>query len=290
LLATGTLLFIYNNFRNRLEADKEDEYKIFSSGFLIGIYALSLWTISSEIGDFHPAFWLPIYWSLAAVLGCILSFAQKNNPLRFTVYATLVLIFFRLIVHENRIFSFNQYSPVLNTRFLAFIVGAVAFGIILLLLKKNKENLLNGELRIIRPSLFLGMNFLLFWLLSSEIIDYFRARLSHLSSLEKRAQLKHFENLRNTALSVGWTLYAIILLIIGIFKKSIFSRFLAIFLLGIVIFKVFLIDTANLNNFYRFISFITLGLILLLTGFLYYRYRSRIVQFIKGEDSGGNIA
>ena len=92
LLAAGTFLFVCNNLRDRL---KEDEFKIASSGFLIGIYALSLWTISLEIGDFHPAFWLPICWSLGAVLGCIAAFLQKNNLLRFAVYATILIIFFQ---------------------------------------------------------------------------------------------------------------------------------------------------------------------------------------------------
>jgi uncharacterized membrane protein len=281
ILVIASFLYLYKIFKNRL---KESEFSMSSSGFLLAIYAISIWTLSLEIASFHPKFWLPICWSLCAVLGCILAFSQKNNILRFTVYATLVLIFFRLIGFDNKILSYEGYDPIFNTRFLAFVVGAIAFGIISFMLSKNKEKLLGDELRLAKPSLFLGMNFLLLWLLSSEIIDYLKAELSQLSLFEKRAQFKHFENLRNTALSVGWTLYAITSLIIGIFKKAASSRFLAIFLFGIVVFKVFLFDTANLNNFYRFVSFITLGLILLLAGYLYYRYRDRITQFIKGGE------
>jgi uncharacterized membrane protein len=283
LFSLAGIYFLYNNAKSRLI---DNEFSVISSALLFCIYALSFWALSLEINDFHAEFWLPVCWSVLAVLGAFFAFSFKNKLLRFSAYVTLIVIFFRLLIEENKILSYQGYSPVFNARFLAFIVGVAAFAAIFWLVKKNKESLPEDELKIINPALFLGMNGLLLWLLSSEIIDYFKAKLYQLASLERHTQLKHFENLRNTGLSVGWTLYAITILIIGILKKSVHSRFLAIFLFGIIIFKVFLFDTANLSSFYRFVSFITLGLILLLTGFLYYRYRNRISQFVKGQGSG----
>ena len=68
--------------------------------------------------------------------------------------------------------------------------------------------------------------------------------------------------------------------LLDIIRKSRSSRLLSLSLFGLIILKVFLYDTANLGNLYRFISFISLGLILLLAGYLYHRYRDRIAQFI----------
>ena len=108
---------------------------------------------------------------------------------------------------------------------------------------------------------------MLLWAISMEIVDYW----------------KDSENLKRAMLSVAWTVYAIFLLMGGIISKSSLARFFAIMLFGIVVFKVFLYDTVNLDDLYRFISFISLGIILLVSGFLYYRYKDRIRHFIKGE-------
>jgi uncharacterized membrane protein len=185
-----------------------------------------------------------------------------------------------LLILESKI-SVLKYTPVFNTRTLSFLLVALTIGGFLYLLQNKKESLLEEEKEIVQPILFFGINFLLLWLISIEILGYFNSQYSQLPTLEKREKRIVFKNLKNVYLSVAWTVYAIILLIIGISKRLTFARRLALVLLGIVIFKVFLYDTANLNNFYRFISFIILGGILLLCGYLYYRYRDRITEFIK---------
>ena len=118
---------------------------------------------------------------------------------------------------------------------------------------------------------------------SKEFLDYFTQRLRLLPSYQQGIQRVRYASRSNTALSIAWAVYAIALLVLGIIKRSSSARTLSIILFGIVIFKVFLYDTASLNNFYRFISFITLGVILLLTGYLYHRYRDRIAEFIKAD-------
>jgi uncharacterized membrane protein len=82
-------------------------------------------------------------------------------------------------------------------------------------------------------------------------------------------------------LSIAWGLYAGALLVLGIVKRSAAARLTSIGLFAIVILKVFLYDTSSLSSFYRFISFISLGVLLLLAGYLYNRYKDRIVEFIQ---------
>ncbi|NOR53078.1 MAG: DUF2339 domain-containing protein, partial [Candidatus Aminicenantes bacterium] len=50
--------------------------------------------------------------------------------------------------------------------------------------------------------------------------------------------------------------------------------------LGLTIFKVFLVDLSGLTPFYRLISFIVLGVILLLVSFGYHKYKSRIEKYL----------
>jgi len=55
---------------------------------------------------------------------------------------------------------------------------------------------------------------------------------------------------------------------------------MALLLLGLTIFKVFLFDLSSLEKLYRIISFIVLGAILLAVSFLYQRYRQRMAELI----------
>jgi uncharacterized membrane protein len=76
---------------------------------------------------------------------------------------------------------------------------------------------------------------------------------------------------QNLALSVLWLVYAILLLVAGVVKKSAVARWQALALLGVVIVKVFFFDLSFLARFYRIFSFFLLGLALLLVSFFYQR-------------------
>jgi uncharacterized membrane protein len=59
------------------------------------------------------------------------------------------------------------------------------------------------------------------------------------------------------------------------------------FLFGAAILKVFLYDAAGLDTFYRFVSYFSLGVLLLLAGYAYNRYRDRISEFVR--DAGADV-
>jgi uncharacterized membrane protein len=73
------------------------------------------------------------------------------------------------------------------------------------------------------------------------------------------------------ALSLLWLVYALGLLGAGLWKKSEPMRWQALVLLGIVIVKVFLFDLSFLEKFYRIVSFLLLGVALMLISFYYQR-------------------
>jgi len=70
-------------------------------------------------------------------------------------------------------------------------------------------------------------------------------------------------------LSVLWTLYAAVVLAWGFIRRSAPLRYGALGLLGLTIFKVFVVDLASVKTLYRMLSFLLLGIVLLLVGFLY---------------------
>jgi uncharacterized membrane protein len=84
---------------------------------------------------------------------------------------------------------------------------------------------------------------------------------------------RHLEWKLQVGLSVLFTLYAAAALAWGFARKIPMVRYGALGLLGIVIFKVFLIDLAELQAIYRILSFLVLGLVLLGVSYVYQQLR-----------------
>jgi uncharacterized membrane protein len=76
---------------------------------------------------------------------------------------------------------------------------------------------------------------------------------------------------QSLGLSILWTSYATGLIVVGLARKSALLRWQALALFGVVVAKVFLFDLSFLERFYRILSFLVLGLLLLLVSFLYQR-------------------
>ncbi|HET7698557.1 MAG TPA: DUF2339 domain-containing protein [Vicinamibacterales bacterium] len=83
--------------------------------------------------------------------------------------------------------------------------------------------------------------------------------------------------------SVTWGGYATALILVGLYRRYAPFRYFGIALFGITILKVFFGDLAGLQQIYRVLSFIGLGVLLLLTSYLYQRMRGAILGG-KGPD------
>src|ERR1700733_6416922 len=77
------------------------------------------------------------------------------------------------------------------------------------------------------------------------------------------------------ALSVLWTAYATVLLIVGMKRQSQLLRWQALILFGAAVLKVFFYDSSFLERFYRILSFFILGIVLMVVSFLYQRKTTR---------------
>jgi|GEM_PF-270866 len=84
--------------------------------------------------------------------------------------------------------------------------------------------------------------------------------------------------LKSGGVSIVWAIYALGMLLWGIGKQQRAIRYVGLALFTVVAFKVFLVDLAYLDPFYRIIAFIILGLVLLCGSFLYLKYQTRIVE------------
>jgi uncharacterized membrane protein len=94
-------------------------------------------------------------------------------------------------------------------------------------------------------------------LLTSEIHAYWALREGHFA--------------RELMVSVTWGVYATVLIVIGLQKNYAPIRYFAFVVFAATIFKVFALDMADLQRIYRVASTIGLGILLLLTSYLYTR-------------------
>lgn len=77
-------------------------------------------------------------------------------------------------------------------------------------------------------------------------------------------------------ISLGWCLQAAALMAIGFWRRSAFVRWQALALLMVAITKVFAYDVWALQQEYRILSFVLLGILLLVVSFLYQRNRLKL--------------
>ena len=81
------------------------------------------------------------------------------------------------------------------------------------------------------------------------------------------------DNLQGFGLSILWCGYAFALIVIGLFTGIRPIRIAGVSLLAVTVVKVFLLDSFGLTQGYRVASFMSLGVLLLIVGFVYHKYR-----------------
>ena len=108
---------------------------------------------------------------------------------------------------------------------------------------------------------------LAFLLLNIEIADYFTAPGAVVLALEFSGNLA-----RDMTYSIAWGLFALCLVVVGIWRKIRPARYAGIILLSGTLLKLFLHDLANLEALYRIGALLGLAIIAIAASFLYQRF------------------
>lgn len=105
---------------------------------------------------------------------------------------------------------------------------------------------------------------IILWVVSSELIHWL-----HIAGSP--------ENYK-TGLSILWASYSLVLIALGIWKNKAHWRIGAMALFGITLIKLFFYDISQLDTISKTIVFISLGVLLLITSFLYNKYKHLIFE------------
>jgi len=213
--------------------------------------ALALGFITIAIPLELNELWITIGWLAEAA--ALLAVAPRLAKTRASVFRLLGSIalgmgVFRLLIVDK----FSPHALLLNWRALTY---AMAIAIFAGIAHRTRDSLW-------RFAVIAG-NALALIELTMEASDYF----NHWQGIHV---LRH-SLARDFTWSALWMLYGTVLMAIGFRRHLPFLRWLALFLLGVTIAKVFLYDMNQLERVYRILSFIALGVLLLAISFAYQR-------------------
>jgi uncharacterized membrane protein len=221
--------------------------------------------------------WITIGWAVEAVILTWIGFHLADYKLRLAGFLVATLLAIRLLFYDTLSpVTDLGFAVLLNERSATFLAGIIAIFAMAYLYAQHREKLVGQEASRI-AGLIIAANFLLIFLLTTELSHYF----DFCYDREKVYQLQRdIHGQKELAISALWAAYSILLVTLGILRKYQPIRLLAILLFGVTILKVFLLDLSDLEKLYRIISFIGLGIILLAVSFMYQKYRNQINEFV----------
>lgn len=211
--------------------------------------------------------WITLGWALEGAALCWLFRRVPHPGLRGTGTVLLAAAFVRLALNPAVLeYQTRGDTPILNWQLYAYSVTALAMFAAAFGLTPPSHFWHKLNLR----GLFCSLGgILLFLLLNIEIADAF-------TPAGERSIVFDFDgNLaRDMTYSIAWALFALTLLVLGLWKRNAPTRYAGIGLLAVTLLKLFLHDLANIDSGYRIGALIGVALIALAASFLYQRFLS----------------
>jgi uncharacterized membrane protein len=208
--------------------------------------------------------WITIGWALEGAALLWLFHRVPHPGLRVTGVALLAAAFARLALNPA-VLEYHRRSatPIFNWYLYAYGIVTICLFVGARLLAPPRNVVVNSNV----PPILAGFGTVLaFLLLNIEIADYFSAPGSTLA-------FQWGGNFaREMTYTIAWALYALVLLIYGIFKTSSAARYAAMGLLCVTLLKLFFHDLANLGQLYRIGAFIGVAVIAMLASFAYQKF------------------
>jgi len=210
------------------------------------------------------AHWITIGWLIESAVLLFVAVKSEAHFLRIFAGCTLALGVCRLLFIDN----FNVQTLVFNARFATFLVAiAIMAGIV----AAGERFASAREMPFVKLA-GIALNVLALVALTSEADGYFSRQIAatyqHRNMYETVRQL---EIARDFSFSAIWIVYGAGLMVAGFWKRSAFIRWQAMVLLAVTIGKVFIYDSRELQQIYRILSFIALGVMLMAISYAYHR-------------------
>lgn len=223
--------------------------------------------------------WITIFWAAQALTLLWMGIRLSRKSLYLGAYLLLLIAAGKLLLYDYPVvfgFSFDRgsidhsYTSLMLERVITSVFVALATFGFSHVVGRSGAMILSSTFNIKResaiPNILLGI--LLFVVLNMETSSFFHENL--LAA-------------RFAAISVLWAFFSVALMLRGFRVNSPALRKISLGLFLITLIKVFTFDMANISTPYRIISFIILGLMLVGTSYLYYRFKDRIMDAMSDD-------
>jgi uncharacterized membrane protein len=259
---------------------------------LAGLYlamGMEMWRwLPAEIRDSRP---------VLLALGVALTFLTLAAPIQFTGYRITIgwageaaaltwigkragsgrisvaaigifaLVVIRLWLIDSWMHLRPDYVALGNSRFLTFLIAAAAFF--------GSSYWLGAGARTRALTTYIAGHVVLLWGLGLEVTGW----------AKRTAAPLNLESLESTSISILMAVYALALVVAGVLTRTLINRVIGLGLIGLVVVKLYLYDVWLLVRIYRIAAFAALGALLLITSYLYSRYRTKIEAWWKDDQA-----
>lgn len=245
---------------------------------IYAVLGFDVWSADALYLEANKQFVLSVLWSVYATVALGIGIRRGAKLVRGGALLLLALAAAKIIAVDLQYYNAHWHRLIFNTTLgsFAFVVAALAVAIWFYARATTVES---EERRYVIPTLVVAANLLAIVALSAEAVGFFDKQIdvAYRTALPTDAgagtQLHDLHLAQRLSLSVIWAVYSGALLTIGIVRRRLLLRLMALLLLALTILKVFFFDLAALERIYRIISFFVLGVILLAVSFLYQRFR-----------------
>jgi hypothetical protein len=209
--------------------------------------------------------WITVGWALEGAALCWLFHRVPHPGLRLAGIALLVTVFTRLALNPA-VLTYHSHAafPILNWYLYTYGIATVCLFAAAQLLAPPRNRVLGHNAL---PLLYTLGTVLAFLLVNIEIADYFSTPGTAALTFEFSGNFA-----RDMSYSIAWALFALLLLIVGIRKRTAPVRYASLGLLGITVIKLFVHDLSQLDQLYRISAFVVVAIIAILASFLYQRF------------------
>ena len=219
--------------------------------------------------------WRTVYSLLFVAVYTLLNvrvFKSKTlGEIQFGISIVLAFIFMTLGLYT---FSELRESYLANPQLSLWFLNVRYVGIAIFAVFCYTAYLLSRFLTLkeeIQKSLEFVLHLIILWVASSELLHW--------------TELYRSASNYKLGLTILWGSYALLLVVLGIFKQKKYLRISGIVLIGFSMLKLFLYDTTHLDALRKTIVFVILGFLVLVASFFYNKYTNKIEESDKAENN-----
>jgi len=246
-IACFYLIYWAMKINRKLLSKDENVIPIVYSWFATGFFLL---VIFLELSKY--SIWVSFTLAVLAILYILIS-RMKVKEFQYQSIAISAVLFLKILFYDSwKLTKFSAIHILQSSRLFAFVSAILAFYFISFYIEKNNK----GKIR------------------ESVIFDLYSYGGTFLTFLLIMIEMKEFW------ISIGWSILALILTASGFIFRKKQLRIQGLILFSITIFKVFIYDIRGLETIYRTISYIVLGVILLLVSFIYTKYKGKLKEIL----------